>query len=132
MAIMIISFILTAIITTLSICFYDKLLAIYISKIITSPIWHRYTSDIPDILLITVCITTVLAYMVYRTRSRKGLFNKETEFFHLITYSLPAAYVVKSFLKYVFGRTNTREWLLKPDLYGFHWFQGEGGYAGFP
>jgi membrane-associated phospholipid phosphatase len=47
-------------------------------------------------------------------------------------YAVPAAYVVKSFLKYVFGRTTTRYWLLKPDLYGFHWFHGGGFYAGFP
>jgi membrane-associated phospholipid phosphatase len=53
-------------------------------------------------------------------------------FFHLIMYTVPASYIVKSALKYIFGRTTTREWLHKPELYGFHWFQGVGSYAGFP
>ncbi len=130
---MIISFILTAVITILSIWFYDKLLAMYISKLLfTNSTWSKYTADIPDILFLTVCITTALAYVIYRNRSRKGIYNKETKFFHLIMYAVPAAYAVKSLLKYVFGRTNTREWLLKPELNGFHWFQGGGEYAGFP
>jgi membrane-associated phospholipid phosphatase len=133
MAIMIISFILTALITILSIWFYDKWLAIYISNLLfTGSTWHKYTDDIPDFLFLTVCITTVFAYIIYRARSRKGIYNRETIFFQLIMYSVPATYAVKFILKYVFGRTNTREWLLKPDLYGFHWFQGSGSYAGFP
>jgi membrane-associated phospholipid phosphatase len=133
MAIMFTSFILAAIITFLSICFYDKLLAIYISNsLVKHSIWHKYTNDIPDFLFLTVCITTAFAYIIYRTRIRKGIYNKDTIFFQIIMYAVPATYAFKSFLKYVFGRTTTREWLLKPELYGFHWFQGGGLNAGFP
>ncbi len=130
---MLISFILTAVIVILSIWFYDQLLALYISKLfVKHPILHKYTADIPDFLFLTVCITTVFAFTGYLTRSRKGIYDQETTFFHLIMYSVPATYAVKTFLKYVFGRTTTREWLHKPDLYGFHWFQGGGLNAGFP
>jgi len=132
MEIMILSFILTAIITALSIRNFDKSLAIYIHKFDTTSTWREYTADIPDFLLIAVCIITVLAFIVYRTRRRRGIYNNETKFFYLIMYAVPAAYTVKSFLKYLFGRITTREWLIKPELDGFHWFQGGGGYAGFP
>jgi membrane-associated phospholipid phosphatase len=130
---MVIGFISTAVVVTLCIWFYDRLLAIYISNLLfTNSTWRRYTADIPDTLLLTVCVTTVFAYIIYRIRSKKKLFNIHTEFFHLIMYAVPASFAAKSFLKFIFGRTNTREWLLQPELYGFHWFQGVGLKAGFP
>jgi membrane-associated phospholipid phosphatase len=79
-----------------------------------------------------VCGITASAYVIYRIRIKKKLFDKHTEFFHIIMYAVPASYVVKSLLKFLFGRINTREWLLHPELYGFHWFQGYGLNAGFP
>ena len=39
---------------------------------------------------------------------------------------------VFALLKFIFGRVNTREWLAKPELYGFHWFHGSGFGGGFP
>jgi len=133
MAIMLISFILTAVIVILSIRFYDQLLAIYISKLLARySILHKYAANVPDFLLVIVCITTASAFIAYLTRKRKGIYNKDTTFFHLTMYAVPATYVAKTFLKYVFGRTNTREWLHKPDLYGFHWFQGGGLNVSFP
>ena len=40
--------------------------------------------------------------------------------------------VIKDPLKELFGRTNTRIWLLHPDQLGFHWFHGGGDFASFP
>lgn len=130
---MIIGFIATAVVVTLCIWLYDRLLAIYISKLLfTNSTFSKYASDIPDALLLMVCGITAFACVIYRIRIKKKLFNKHTGFFHLIMYAVPASYVVKSVLKFIFGRINTREWLLHPEMYGFHWFQGGGLNAGFP
>ncbi|MES2552127.1 MAG: phosphatase PAP2 family protein [Pseudomonadota bacterium] len=46
--------------------------------------------------------------------------------------ALPLAYLAKSFLKWCFGRLETRLWLVEPDQYGMHWFNGVNGYDAFP
>ena len=133
MATMFISFILTAGVTTLCFWFYDRLLAIYISKLLANcSILHKYAANIPDLLLLIVCITTAIAFTGYLTRKRKGLFDQDTTFFHVIMYAVPATYAAKAFFKYVCGRPTPREWLHKPDLYGFHWFRGNEMQAAFP
>lgn len=130
---MIIGSILTAVIVAICIHSYDKMLAIYISRLSFNNLtWHKLTADIPDTLLLIVCIITIFACAGYLTRKNKGIYDKNTKFFHLIMYATPVSYVVKSLFKYVFGRITTREWLLRPDSYGFHWFQGGGLNAGFP
>ena len=113
--------------------FIDESLAVFVSNFLFSnSVWREYTSGIPDSLFFAVCVITALAYAVYRIRSKKGIYNKDTLFFLLITYAVPASYLVKSVLKYIFGKTNTREWLLRDEPYGFHWLHGGEGYSGFP
>jgi len=126
-------FVLTAVIVALCIWSYDQMLAIYISKLLANnTILLKYATNIPDFLLLFVCVTTTIAFTGYLTRSRKGIYNEDTTFFHLTMYAVPATYVAKTFLKYVCGRTTPREWLQKPDLYGFHWFLGSEMQAAFP
>ncbi len=130
---MIIGFVLTAIIITICIRFFDKMLAVYISKLsFNGKLWHGLTADIPDTLFLAVCIITVFALVCYLTRKNKGIFDKVTKLSHLVMYAVPASFFVKSLCKYVFGRINTREWLIRPESYGFHWFHGGGTYGGFP
>jgi len=113
--------------------FIDESLAVFVSNFLFgNSVWREYTSDIPDSLFFAVCVMTALAYAVYLIRSKRGIYNKDTLFFLLITYAIPASYLVKSILKYIFGKTNTRVWLLNHELYGFHWFHGGEGYSGFP
>jgi membrane-associated phospholipid phosphatase len=94
--------------------------------------WSRYTSSIPDLLLMTVLLTTAAAYSLYRYRLSLGAVDRTTLTCKLLAFVAPVSFAAKSALKYVFGRTNTREWLLAPQEYGFHWFQGGGNYSGFP
>ncbi len=132
-ATMIIGFVLTVIIVTICIRFFDKMLAVYISRLsFNGKLWHRLTADIPDTLFLAVCIITVFALVCYLTRKNKGIFDKVTKLSHLVMYAVPASFIVKSLCKYVFGRINTREWLIRPESYGFHWFHGGGAYGGFP
>jgi membrane-associated phospholipid phosphatase len=64
--------------------------------------------------------------------ARKWPKSRILNFLELIGLSVPFTYVLKDLLKDLFGRTNTRIWLLHPDLLGFHWFQGGGDFASFP
>jgi membrane-associated phospholipid phosphatase len=133
MATKLIGFVLTAVIVALCLWSYDQMLAIYISQFLVKHTkLHKYAADIPDFLLLIVCITTAIAFTGYLTRSRKGIYNKDTTFLHLTMYAVPATYAAKTLLKYVCGRTTPREWLNKSDLYGFHWFRGNEMQAAFP
>lgn len=95
-------------------------------------LWARHTSSLPDLLFGTVLFTTSACYILFRYRVSRGVVNLNTHTCMLLAVVAPVSYGVKSALKYVFGRITTREWLLSPGQYGFHWFQGGGAYSGFP
>ncbi len=130
---MIIGFILTVIFVVTCVMYLDITVASYVRKLaLNGTIWQKCSSDIPDTLLLMVCAITLMAAVCYLRRKKHGIYDANTMFLHLIMYTAPASYVIKSLLKYIFGRVNTREWLMKPELYGFHWFQGGEGFSGFP
>jgi membrane-associated phospholipid phosphatase len=97
-----------------------------------SATWSHYAADIPDLLFIAVCVTTLVSLVCYVVRAKKEIFDNATRCFLLITCVVPLTYLLKALLKFVFGRVNTRVWLEKPELYGFHWFHGGSFGAGFP
>jgi len=94
--------------------------------------YSRLASNIPDLLLFVVLITTVVSLSLYLLRTRKGLYDATTRLEKLVAWAAPVSYLAKIALKFVFGRVNTRFWLQEPGLYGFHWFQGRQGCEGFP
>jgi membrane-associated phospholipid phosphatase len=94
--------------------------------------WSRLTSNLPDLLLQLVLLITAGSLALYRTRAGRGLFDSLTRLAQLLAWVAPASYLVKSVLKFVFGRVNTRVWLQQPELYGFHWLEQREGCEGFP
>jgi membrane-associated phospholipid phosphatase len=94
--------------------------------------WSRMTSDLPDLLLQVVLVTTSVSLVLYRVRVGRGLRDAVTRLAQLVAWAAPASYLTKSVLKFAFGRVNTRAWLQEPGLYGFHWFQMRQGCEGFP
>lgn len=94
--------------------------------------WSDLTSDLPDLLMQVVILATSVSFVVYRLRIARGIHDAVTRLAQLIVWAAPLAYLVKSFLKFVFGRVNTRFWLQEPGMYGFHWFQRRLGCEGFP
>ncbi|HEX9079728.1 MAG TPA: phosphatase PAP2 family protein [Desulfuromonadaceae bacterium] len=94
--------------------------------------WSRHTSSIPDALLTLVVLVTVGAYSCYRYRMSRGSLDLATVTSKMLAVAAPLSFLAKAVLKYVFGRINTREWLLAPHEYGFHWFNGTDRYSGFP
>jgi membrane-associated phospholipid phosphatase len=111
----------------------DRAVSLLIQRALyTNELWARHTSSLPDLLFISVLITTGAAYLLFRYRLSRRMINLTTHTCMLLAIVAPVSYIAKSVLKYVFGRITTREWLLAPGQYGFHWFQGGGAYSGFP
>jgi membrane-associated phospholipid phosphatase len=109
--------------TVLSIKYLDAEIAAGIMHFIQSihPL-KKVTEKIPDLLLHFVVAATLIMWAVYLYRLHKKKFDKETQFLQLAATVLPAAYIVKTLLKFVFGRTSARSWLIHHQKLAFHWF----------
>lgn len=122
-----------AVLVTLCNYCVDIRLSLFVKKLFkNSTIWYKYAADIPDTLFYVVCVTTLVSLACYLIRAKKEIFDEATRFFLLILYAVPLSYLFKILLKFIFGRVNTREWLAKPELYGFHWFHASSFGGGFP
>ena len=130
---MLCSFVVCAALMICGILYLDVRLAEFVSeKAGVDFLLSEGVSNLPDLLLILVCAITVVSWTVRLYLARKWPKSRILNFLELIGLSVPFTYVLKDLLKDLFGRTNTRIWLLHPDLLGFHWFQGGGDFASFP
>lgn len=113
--------------------FIDRRLAALILRIIGRHILlSPEVSGAPDLLFEYTAVLTVLCWgACLYSRQRPSRIWK-FGFFQLAGCSVPLAYFLKFVAKDVIGRTNARVWLQYPSLYGVHWFEGGGDYAGFP
>ena len=89
-------------------------------------------SSLPDALLLTVIAVSLFSWTGYFLLSRKSISDSRTLLFQVLGTSLPFAYAAKDLLKWIFGRMDTRFWLVHPEAYSFHWFHGGQNYDGFP
>jgi membrane-associated phospholipid phosphatase len=92
---------------------------------------RKATENIPDILAYLVLAGTLIMWVIYFARWRNKRIDKETKFLQLAASALPAAYAIKTFFQFVFGRTNIRTWLLIKKPLEFNWFHGLGS-SSFP
>lgn len=129
----IVSLVSVVIFVIISYNFFDTGIAEYSGELLrNNGFLVAYASDIPDLLFPIACVTTGLSWGVYSLLKRKNIRSPYARFFHLIGWTVPLTYILKTILKYVFGMISTREWLLNKADHGFHWFQGNGNYSGFP
>ena len=91
-----------------------------------------YTSNIPSMLLMVVIVISGISWAAYFYLRWQRVVNRHRDFFLVLGTALPLAYLAKSLLKWCFGRLETRLWLVEPDQYGMHWFNGVNGYDAFP
>ncbi|HSH72624.1 MAG TPA: phosphatase PAP2 family protein [Methylophilaceae bacterium] len=113
--------------------YMDEPLAIWIDLNVRShKLINIYTSDIPDLLLLSVIVLSTLSWAAYFYLKSRGIKNKHRVFFLITGIALPLSFIVKTLLKLVFGRIETRIWLTDHSLDGMHWFSGENGFDGFP
>lgn len=115
-------------------CFYlDTRLARFISEVVGAGfLFSRPIANMPDCLFSLVCTLTCMSWAARLFLSLQPAWRRYAQFVEYLGSALPIAYVMKTALKDVFGRTNTRVWLLHPNLLAFHWFRGGADSAGFP
>lgn len=90
------------------------------------------SQNLPDLLLSAVLVVTMLLWGCYHYRNYRGIDDTMTRFFRLAAWTVPWAYVLKSVLKPLFGRVNTRYWLDHQSEPDFIWFRGGDWHNGFP
>ena len=83
---------------------------------------HKVTENIPDLLPEIVGVGTALMWAIYFYRLYKKKNDNLTKFLRVAATALPFAYMLKTFLKFVFGRTDPRVWLFTNKPLEFHWF----------
>jgi len=119
-------------VTLLSIRFLDVEIAVRIMKFLKSlSSLHKATENIPDILLYLVIIGTIIMWVIYFYRSHEKIQDVKMHFLKLAATTLPAAYILKLYFQFVFGRTNVRLFLDSKVPLRFHWFH-EIGSGCFP
>jgi membrane-associated phospholipid phosphatase len=114
-------------------CYLDTLIAHFFGDMLReNRIMSTYASDLPDILLPVAILCTLTSWSAYLWLVRKGVDTPLVGFFHLLGWTVPVSYVMKTAMKDLFGKVTTRAWLVDHQLYGFHWFRGEWRFDGFP
>lgn len=127
------SLFLTALIVALGYFFLDIWIARVVLELFPrSLLFSPHVSNIPDLLFVITSTVTVAGWAGHLYFTWKGIHNNTSRFFQLIGYTVPTSFILKSVLKYLVGRTNTRVWLLNPSLYDLHWFHGGGQHGSFP
>jgi len=118
--------------TAASMKFVDKEVASGIWQITSSqPFLHKRFENIPDTLPQLVAIGTTAMWCAYFILFRNNRRSVQAQFILLAANAVPAAYLIKIFLQYAFGRTNIRLWLRTGGPIEFRWFNPlENG--GFP
>ncbi len=127
------SFILAALLILCSYSFLDMRLALFVCQKVGRPfLLSTEVSNAPDLLFEISITLTVLSWAAYIFSVRRKPPTEKSDFFELVGCAVPISFLLKQLLKFVVGRTDTRVWLMNPDLYGFHWFHGGPGFSGFP
>jgi hypothetical protein len=127
------SFLLILLLVIGSYYLLDARIALFVKKI-----WafnahlSVFSANVPDILFPIVCVVTGSAGAAYLFLVHKGIYNIHTRFFLLVASTVPFVFFLKSALKFIVGRINTRFWLLHLRYENFHWFHGKGNYSSFP
>ncbi len=91
----------------------------------------EYTDDIPDLLLPFVITLSAAMWTARHLRIRRGIRDVLTDFYRLGGTVLPVSHVAKTAFKLLFGRIQTRVWLVDPAA-AHQWFHSGEGHNGFP
>lgn len=88
------------------------------------------THSVPDLLLWWVSLSSLTAWISYflflTKRSTLG------QFCYYYGILIPIAFVLKTGLKFIFGRPNPRDCIQGNADYGYHWFAWGSHYSAFP
>ena len=129
---MVISALLTLVLVVVSLNLLDLLLASWVAGYLRVYGLNQENVQVPDLLLLSVAIISGLCWAAYFLFVRRHIHDRHSEFVLVTGTVLPLSFALKAFLKWVFGRTETRAWLSERGAVGFHWFAGTEGLSGFP
>ena len=116
-----------------SVMFLDEPISLAVGRLMQSHgFLARYGGNLPDLLLPAVLLLSAWMWIAYVHRVRRGVLDDRTRFHLVAGTALPAAFLLKTALKFVFGRINTRAWMESPAVPSFLWFRGGEAHAGFP
>ncbi len=124
-------FLLTAL-TVFSYRFIDTPIFIFFHRFIRAHALTPLVARIPDLLFYFVVVTTVTSWTGYWYRVRHGFADSHADFLKLCGIAVPLAFLSKTILQYLFGRTNPEFWLVYHYAAQFHWFRAGEGYGCFP
>lgn len=126
-------FAICAVLTVSGWLYLDIRLARFVSgEVGPAFLFSKSISNLPDLLFLLVSIVTLLSWTGRLYLSQKPVKWRNLDLLEYIGSAVPLAFILKQVLKDLFGRTNTRFWLLHPGQLGFHWFHGGGNFSGFP
>ena len=126
------TFLFTILLVALCIVWLDEPVAVWIHAEWLSGSVGETTLEIPDLLLPLVVAVTAFGWLGrFRFKSDPCRRNLQ-RCCALLGVVAPGAYLARALLKFVFGRIETRAWLVQPGSTGFHWFGGFEPYNGFP
>src|SRR5450830_1172451 len=110
------SALLALVLVTLCIRFVDLPLAAWISGHLRTYGLDEDNTKVPDLLLITVAIMTSFSWIVYFSLVRRNIHDRRTVLCQVTGTVLPMSFALKTVLKWLFGRTETRAWLADPGM----------------
>jgi len=126
-------FVPVALLTYLSVRYCDRPVSLFIhDSLYRNRHWSALTSSLPSLLLLVVILISLPSAVLYFYRKRKSVLDARTRLLGFLALTLPIAYIVKSVLKFLAGRVETRYWLHHRQVYEFHWLQGGENFNGFP
>ncbi|MBI3546579.1 MAG: phosphatase PAP2 family protein [Gammaproteobacteria bacterium] len=131
--ILIIGFSFALVLMALSYVFWDQTLSLFFYRWMhANDALLQAAAGIPDLLAYVVIIITLVSWGLYFLLTRRGYKNRHTQFLQLCGTAVPAAFIFKSFLQFVLGRSNPWMWAIYHQSPIFYWFDASEGYGCFP
>ena len=124
--------VIATVLTLTGIYFLDARVALSVHSFLNAnPDLNKSVKRIPNLLLVAVCASTAGLLIAYLTLRRMGN-SRHTMFLRLAMVAVPAAFLVKMLLQYIFGRTSVWGWLQRGGDIEFSFFTPLSNYHSFP
>lgn len=125
--------IIAVLLSAACIAYVDYPLARWIETNLRKGILQAYSNGLSSNLLKVVVAVSSLSFLAYLYLRAIHYLGKHRSFFLLLAITLPLSYLLKTGLKYLFSRIETRFWLSHPSTTQPHWFNFDGTqFNGFP
>ena len=119
--------------TAFSYLYLDAHIALLVhQQLRRSALLEKAVSEIPDLLRYIVVAITLLSWTGYFFLKRRGTLGREMKVLRALGTVVPAAFLAKVVLQFVFGRSGPHIWVFYHLPPRFYWFRSDAGYGCFP